>query len=135
MAKETKGKFDKTFEMLEQLVDQKIFCIYTEIGINQFKGLKGTLNEITPYDSVVIEGRVLRFIGNLDAIVMLGFEMDGKPKALYYNKNIKKMYHGYSNDPLGLISAQKEQLGYSVKEQEYFNTSFVSTNNISKMVK
>ncbi|MCI8461041.1 MAG: hypothetical protein HFE81_06545 [Bacilli bacterium] len=125
MANEIKGKYDKAFEMLEQLINQEVYCIYTESRIGQYKGYRGTLNSVTPYDSIVLEGRVHRFVGDFDAIAQIGIEIDGKPHAIFHNSGIKKDYPIYSTDPLGLISAQKEMLGYSVKEQDYFKKTDV----------
>lgn len=116
---ERHGKFDELFQILDAIKGQEVICIYSELASDEYKGFRGKLKQVDPYDSVTFElGDSYNFIGERNAIVLLSVEMNGKQHNLYTNPDIPKKYTGYFNDPFGLMSAQKEQLGYSVKEEQ-----------------
>lgn len=120
---ERHGNFDHLFTMLEELKDQQIMCIYSEIGSKEYQGVRSTLKNVIPYDSIMLELRdTISFVGERNAIVLLATEIDGQMHTLYKNADIPKIYPGYSTDPFGLISIQKEHLGYSVREEQLLNT-------------
>lgn len=127
MEKTKMGNYDQTFALLEQMVGQEIICIYAtadKTGLedeHQYKGYRGTLNKVVAYDYISIDGMIRNFVGEFDAIVQLNVNFDGKPKTIFFNKEIPKDYHGYRADPIALINAQNEMLGYSAKADEFFN--------------
>lgn len=117
------GNFDHLFEMLEELKGQQIMCIYSEIGSEEYQGVRSTLKDVSPYDFIMLELRdKISFIGERNAIVLLATEIDGKMHTLYKNADIPKKYPGYSTDPFGLITLQKEHLGYSIREHQLLST-------------
>lgn len=118
MKNERHGNYDDLFVKLETIIGQEISCIYSEIGNPLYDGYKGTLTSVIPYDCIVINGNSYYFIGERHAIAMLGQDIDGVTHELYRNNNIHKEYRGYFRDPIGLIQAQEEQLGYSVQAEE-----------------
>lgn len=119
---ERHGNYDDLFQLLETYTGQEVCCIYAEILSDEYKGFKSKLKEVHPYDSITLEpGESIDFLGERRAIVVLAVEEDGKVNYLYKNHNIPKKYLGYSNDMFGLISAQKDTLGYSIKEEQVHN--------------
>lgn len=116
---ERHGNYDDLFQVLESYIGKEITCIYAEILSDEYKGVKSKLKLVHPYESITMElGDTYDFIGERNAIVVLAAEENGKIQYLYKNTNIEKKYPGYFKDPFGLISAQKEHLGYSVKEEK-----------------
>lgn len=116
---ERHGNYDEMFQILDALNGQEVVCIYAELASDEYKGFRGKIKQVDPYDSITFElGDSYKFVGERNAIVLLSVEINGKQHNIYTNKEIPKKYPGYFNDPFGLMSAQKKHLGYSVKEEE-----------------
>lgn len=130
---ERHGKYDDLFQLLDAYIGQEMCCIYAEILSEEYQGVKAKLKQVHPYDSITLEnGITYDFIGDKKAIVALG-TMDGdKVQLLYKNSEISKKYPGYLNDPFGLITAQKETLGYSIKEEQVYNLPTVKNSTAAK---
>ncbi len=118
---ERHGNFDKQFEYLNYLIENNnplvndVKCIYTRRGNDKLTGIQGKLASCNPYESISFDDTIVRFVGELDAIVAIFVGEN----CLYYNKSVDvRQYNGYFNDPVGLIEAQSKMLGYSVKEEE-----------------
>lgn len=115
---ERHGKLDKFFELLENIKGQQVACIYSEIQGEGYKGVRGKLTAVHPYDSITLDmGDTYDFLGERMAIVLLTATINGQQQELYRNAEVPERYPGYFNDPFGLITDQKEHLGYSVKEE------------------
>ncbi len=101
---------------LTNFLGEMITVIYWENG--KLHGLRGILNNIIPYDYVDIEGERINFVGSNMAIQAIASSQD---KMLYYNASTEN-YQGFSfRDIIGLIVAQEELLGFSVKRGEIEN--------------
>lgn len=103
---------------LKNYVGQEVIAIYWQAG--KLNGFKGVLQDVVPFDFIDLAGNIINFVGVKSAIQMIALD---EKSMVYYNRDVEA-YQGFSiKDIMGLILAQEEMLGYSVKRAEIENSS------------
>lgn len=107
------------FSNIEKLMHCEIICVYWSFG--ERIGIKGTLQNMTPFSHITVNNEIIDFVGEFKAIEYILYEDKKETKKIYYNPNAKG-YKGFvgreRENPVNLIEEQKRQLGYSYREQE-----------------
>lgn len=118
MQEEKKERLIQIMNELNEFVNQDIIIIYWQRG--KLNGLKGKMMGIEPFDYIKLDDIEISFAGIDTAIQLVA---SGDEGLLYYNPEVEH-YQGFSfKNIMGLITAQEELLGYSVKREEVINDS------------
>ena len=95
------------FNMLSNRINEQVTCKVWHFGTEV--SYTGILENVTPFDSVVIDKNVIPFVGTGQAIETIS--LTNGNKVVYTNPQAK----GYNvKDVMGVILAQESMLGYSV---------------------
>ncbi|MCX4254860.1 MAG: hypothetical protein OSJ63_06315 [Bacilli bacterium] len=97
-------------KFLESHIGDEGVCIYYEKG--ERKEIKGPIKLVEPFDRIVIGTYSLPFVGA--SIIIEQVSANGS--SVYYYSGAKDYIQLFETDHYGLVMAQKEILGYSVKD-------------------
>lgn len=95
-------------------IGSEIICEVWEEG--NLKTYEGVLLDVTPFDFINVNRQIIRFVGNTQAIEEIKLKYTEIP--LYVNHRVQGYEGYYERDFTGLIAAQQEFLGKSVKLEE-----------------
>lgn len=113
-----KRKSEMYFDRLNESIGKLVVCDF--ISENTVQTLSGILEEVTNYQSVIIDGKELTFIGKNIAIKTIrDVEFPSFNFLLYYNTELQYIYNGED--------MQKER-------RKMFGNEFVD-NEIKKLIK
>jgi len=103
------------FDILSRRIGSEVSCKVWESG--KEKTYTGVLVDVVPFDFINLSRQLIPFVGVNQAIEEINLvEKDGKP--VYTNPRVQG-YEGYTaKDVMGLVNAQNEILGRSVKMEE-----------------
>lgn len=102
------------FDILCRRVGSKVSCTVWESG--RKKTYEGILIEVVPFDFINLSMQIIPFVGTTQAIEEI--TLTDSDKRVYTNPRVQG-YEGYTaKDVMGLVNAQKELLGRSVKMEE-----------------
>lgn len=111
LQEETKKlKSKKYFGKLKEYIGNVVVCDF--ISENTVQTLTGVLEEITSYQSVVIDGKELTFIGKNIAIKTIS-DVRFPRVILYYNPEL-----GYTYDGKDMYKERTKMFGYDIVEEE-----------------
>ena len=118
MQEEKKEYLGQLMNNLKTFVGQDVIVIYWQNG--KLNGVKGKMMGIEPFNYIKLDDMEISFAG-VDTAIQLVASSD--ESLLYYNSDVEH-YQGFSlRNVMGLILAQEEILGYSIKREEIKNSS------------
>lgn len=95
-------------------IGSEVVCKVWEAGT--IKTYEGVLVDVTPFDFINVDRNIIRFVGNTQAIEEIRLKYTDIP--LYINHRVQGYEGYYERDFIGLIAAQQELLGRSIKQEE-----------------